>query len=101
MTKESENLIEIGASEWLIDAAQKREAAEAKPDEFVVYRQGLCFASVCSSLPEHEAIARMEGIPSGTSHGWSLADEPVNGHTSNIIPCDTKPQSHKHFLFSC
>ena len=43
------------------------KAITAEEDErFTVYTEGLCYASVCSNLPQEEVIARMRRRPSGT-----------------------------------
>lgn len=71
-------------------------------DDLTVYSMGLCYASVCTTLPDAEATSRMnlEHMP-GTSHGWQIADEPFRNGDPNGRPCDQRPASHRHLLFEC
>ena len=70
--------------------------------EFAVYREGLCFASVCTSLPDDEATACMPFA--GTDLGWQIADQPFNAgtphETPNGSPCPDYP-GNRHLLFEC
>ena len=70
--------------------------------EFAIYTEGLCFASVCTSLSDDEATARMP--LSGTSMGWQIADQPFNAgtprETPNGSPCPDYP-GNRHLLFEC
>ena len=68
--------------------------------EFVVYIEGLCFASVCSSLSQQEVEAKMKMHLCGTSTGWILDSEPFNNGMPNPSPCDQQPETHKHYLFA-
>ena len=101
--KESEKLKTIGASTELVEQMIQREAEETEPGAFVIYTEGLCFASVCSSLPQNEVEAKMRRVPSGTNSGWKFAhDHPTfSSGESNPCPCNEHPLTHKHFLFAC
>lgn len=68
-------------------------------DDFTVYSIGLCYASVCTSLPPEEAERRMNTeIPTGTAREWSIAQEPFATGADNPCPCEQKPETHKHYL---
>ena len=70
--------------------------------EFVVYSEGLCFASVCSSLGAERTAHRMRSeSPSGTENGWCLANEAFASGEPNPCPCNHYPKTHKHYLFEC
>lgn len=68
-------------------------------DDFVVYAEGLCFASACTSLSNEAAVARMPAA--GTSHGWQVSDENFRDGTPNGSPCNQRPETHRHLLFEC
>ena len=69
-------------------------------DDFVVYAEGLCYASVCSPLPQADVEARMAARLCGTQAGWALAEEPFQTGEPNPCPCDKRPATHKHYLFT-
>lgn len=69
---------------------------------FVAYSVGICYASVCTELSLKEATARLNcEQPTGLDHGWHIADEPFGSGESNPCPCNTHPETHKHYLFAC
>ena len=68
-------------------------------DEFVIYNESLCFASVCSSLPQPKVEAKMAAELCGTKIGWTFDAEPFKGGEPNPCPCNQKPDTHKHYLF--
>ena len=68
--------------------------------EFIVYFEGLCFASVCSSLSQQEVEAKMKMHLCGISTGWVLSDKGFAGGEPNPSPCDQQPETHKHYLFA-
>ena len=70
-------------------------------DDFTIYSMGLCYASICSSLPIEEVKTRMALEPTGISNKWTLAGESFKTGEPNPCPCDKKPETHKHYLFSC
>ena len=71
--------------------------------EFAIYIEGLCFASVCTSLSDERATARMPA--SGTRLGWRISDSPFNEgqphETPNGSPCPDYPDTNRHLLFEC
>ena len=81
---------------------QALEAAikSSEDEHLVVYREGLCYSSVCSDLPQVEVVARMAHRICGTTNGWTLAEENFNDGQPNPSPCDKRPATHKHFLFA-
>ena len=74
---------------------------DAQGEDFVVYTQGLCYASVCSALSRETTVQRMHSIPSGTTNGWTLADKGFSDGTSNPHPCEQQSETHQHYLFEC
>lgn len=91
----TDSFMGYGSPQALEDAIKEGEG----PD-FMVYGEGLLYASVCSSLPQEEVEARMAARPCGTSMGWTIseAEEFADGQ-SNPRPCDTDPETRKHYLF--
>ncbi len=79
----------------------QRDYDAAEGEEFNVYSMGLVYASVCSSLGDDATAKRMQALPSGTTQGHSLAvDATFATGQSNPCPCELKPQTHKHYLFT-
>jgi hypothetical protein len=72
------------------------------PSEFDAYSVGLCYASVCTSLPDDDAAQELNWKwPTGISSRWSVADEPFRDGSPNPTPCERNPETHRHVLFSC
>lgn len=69
--------------------------------EFVVYHEGLLFASVCSSLGKEETEQRMSGVLCGTTGGWMFSDQDFEEGKPNPVPCNEWPETHLHYLFVC
>lgn len=71
--------------------------------EFTVYSVGLCFASVCTSLPLKEATRRLNvEHPTGTRNEWKPSEDATfHSGEPNPCPCNTNPGTHKHYLFVC
>lgn len=80
--------------------AEQERFARLAGDELVVYREGLCYASVCMSLTDEQADALMATRPCGASRGGrrstgrSFADG--RPHPS---PCDREPDTRRHLLY--
>lgn len=72
-----------------------------EPTEFVIYSEGLFFASVCSSLSKEEVESRMRVTLCGTRNGWNLSLQSFKSGESNPCPCDKQPDTHQHYLFEC
>lgn len=72
--------------------------AEEGPD-FIVH-EALCFATVCSDLPQEEVEARMHRRPCGTRTGWAFSEAEFSPGIPNPCPCKDNPDTHKHYLFS-
>lgn len=68
--------------------------------ELEVYSEGICMASVCSSLSREEVVARMATRPTGTSGSWSLSADAFRDGKPNGGPCEETPGRH-HWLFEC
>lgn len=76
--------------------------ADGNGDDLTIYGEGICYASVCTSLPDDEVDARMAARPTGASHGWARsADATFAGGQPNPCPCDTEPATRRHILFEC
>ena len=71
--------------------------------EFEIYSVGVVNASVCSSLSPKETEERLNReSPSGLSNGWTLSDNKTfAGGEPHPCPCNTHPETHKHYLFHC
>lgn len=71
-----------------------------KTDEFERLGEGLCYVSVCTSLSDEDAAARVNEVPAGTSNGWTLSeDKEFADGTPHPTPCPDKPATHRHLLF--
>lgn len=71
-------------------------------DTFTAYAVGLVYASVCTSLTDTEATSRINTEhPTGVSSWWEIADEPFASGDPNGRPCDQRPATHRHLLFTC
>lgn len=70
---------------------------------FDVLAVGIVAASVCTSLSDEEATARLnETEPTRISSGWALSEDPTFADGSpNPQPCSLKPETHRHLLFNC
>ena len=68
--------------------------------EFIIYASGFVYSSVCTSMDDAAATARMNAIsPSGTETPWEIAAEPFRNGQANPHSCDTMPETHRHILF--
>lgn len=65
--------------------------------EFTRLREDLCWAQACTSLPDAQAVERMNEMPSGTSGGWTLSTDPQLAP----VPCADNPTTHRHLIFEC
>lgn len=82
---------------------QELEKAITKDEDadFIVYTEGICYSSVCSSLPVDEVVARMKRRLSGVGP-WTLSEaESFSEGEPNPCPCDQNPATHQHYLFVC
>ncbi|MGR6922602.1 hypothetical protein ACU635_50825 [[Actinomadura] parvosata] len=69
---------------------------------FDAYSVGLVCASVCTSLTDDQAAARLnEAHPTGITSRWEVADEPFANGDPNGRPCPDRPDTHRHLLFHC
>lgn len=57
----------------------------------------LLFTRACTSLSDDEATARVNLVPSGTSAGWVLCTE----EGMAPVPCQDKPETHRHLMWEC
>jgi hypothetical protein len=81
--------------------AEAQAAETKKVGEFTIYSEGFCFCSVCTSLTLEEAEERVNAQLLSVPTRWTLHDGPFKGGESNPCPCNKKPETHKHMLFSC
>lgn len=69
-------------------------------DDLTVYHEGLCYASVCTSLTDEQADAMMATRPCGTTGGWRRsADTHFAGGEPHPAPCDRDPDTRRHLLY--
>ena len=64
---------------------------------------GLCYATVCTSLPLEEVAAAVNrAAPTGISSPWGLSsDETFADGEPNPCVCPDHPETHKHYLLEC
>lgn len=69
--------------------------------DYVAYGVGLCYASVCTSLTDEEAAARLNlDQPTGVGRPWEISkDETFANGQPQPRPCDQFPDTHRHILF--
>lgn len=71
----------------------------------IPYSVGLLTASVCAenSLTPQEVQDEFNKIsPAGTMNGWKISDDThFREGATNPCPCDTHPETRKHYLFNC
>lgn len=83
----------------IIQAHADWEAAN-QSGELIVYSEGLCYASVCTSLDDEELDLRMAARPATATRGWVRSeDSHFTGGEPNPCPCDQRPDTHRHVLF--
>lgn len=77
----------------------KKKKSEAV---FEVYREGLCFMSVCTDMTPEEAETFAQTVrPSGTKRGWKLSeDKTFRTGEPNPCPCE-KHTGRIHILLDC
>lgn len=84
-----------------LNAAINPELPEVLEDDFIVYSEGICFASVCTTLSVDDATKELNTRrPSGLHHGWSLSKESFATGQSNPCACD-QDAARRHMLFNC
>lgn len=73
------------------------------PYDFRAYAVGIANASVCTSLTDEQATARLNTEhPTGIDSPWSISpDDTFASGQPNPRPCDDLPATHRHILFSC
>jgi hypothetical protein len=67
----------------------------------IIYANGLCYCSVCTSLTDVAELTRRVNKmnPTGVSP-WRVHDSPFRDGQANPHPCETRP-GRMHYLFSC
>lgn len=66
--------------------------------ETTVVREWVFQLRICTPLPDEEAVAWANANhASGTRDGWMLDDHPANAP----VPCDDKPDTHRHIMLEC
>ncbi|HYQ69048.1 hypothetical protein [Actinophytocola sp.] len=77
------------------------QPTDTTPD-FVLIGYGLVYASVCTSLDDEQATARLNmEWPTGISSRWTKSSDKFHGGYPNPRPCERKPDTHRHILFVC
>lgn len=71
----------------------------------VLYRAGLCYASVCAvndATPDEIRAAVNRAHPTGLDHGWDFSDdETFASGQPNPCPCNDLPATRQHWLMVC
>lgn len=73
-------------------------------EELIVYKNGLCYCSVCTNIQSRERIESLTNLknPTGISSRWVISkDETFRSGEPNPCPCETNPETHKHYLMEC
>lgn len=78
------------------DGEQRVEAPAA---DFDAYALGPSYASVCTTLADAEATARLNTTHPTRRSRWQIADEAFFGGQPNGAPCGKRPATHRHLLF--
>ena len=76
----------------------------SEKEEFIVYREGPCYASVCSNPPQAIVEARLRERREGLLDDlvWKLSKDLVFAtEEGNPHPCERNPETHTHYLFDC
>lgn len=80
------------------------KAEHSNPPEWWIYDWGPGFAHfknkvlVCSSLPSGDAVQRrLNAVMEGGREVYFLSPTNVGGEP-NPCPCDTAPDTHKHYM---
>ena len=70
--------------------------------EFEIYANRICSCSVCSSLGKKETIERTnEENSTEMDDKWTMANSDFADGTVNPHPCESSPDTHKHYLLVC
>lgn len=71
--------------------------------DFRAYAVGFVSASVCTSLTDEQATARLNAEqPTGIESPWQVADDVTFASGDpNPRPCHDWPDTHRHILFHC
>lgn len=91
---------------WAAEVERVAKAREDSHFELLGLPEGvgplamLCYSRCCTDLSDEDATARMNLVPSGTRHGWSLVTEDEAGNPLGPVACDEKP-GFRHLLFQC
>jgi hypothetical protein len=92
--------MELSESTKQIIKAHEDWQAANHASELVIYAEGLCYASVCTSLDDEELDRRMAARPATATRGWVRStDSHFAGGQTNPCPCDQRPETHRHVLF--
>ena len=86
-------------SKTIIRAHEEWQAANPA-NELMIYDEGLCYASVCTSLGDEELDRRMAARPATETRGWVRSEDThFVGGQPNPCPCEHRPETHRHVLF--
>lgn len=69
----------------------------AEIPNFEIIRSTVLMVQVCTSLTDLDEIRDRseQEIPCGTKYGWVYAD------VEQGVVCESRPTTHKHYLFRC
>ena len=76
---------------------ESEQRMSGKNGEFTAYAVGAVYASVCTSLNNAESTDRLNAEHPA---GWQIATEPFASGDPNGRPCNERPSTHRHLLFS-
>lgn len=82
---------------------ERLEKLKPKDTTFTVISYGMVCASVCTSLTNEEAAARLnEEVPTGIKSKWDISEDThfAGGKHTNPCACPDFP-GNRHILFKC
>ncbi len=69
-----------------------------------IYTEGPVCCSVCApvDMTPEEVTARVNiERPTGITSTWAVSDEDFASGQTNPTPCNSEPETHRHFLLKC
>lgn len=72
--------------------------------ELVIYSNGVVHCSVCTNVKDKKRVEELvnQKNPTGISSHWKISENKTFATgESNPCRCDTKPETHVHYLMEC
>lgn len=69
-------------------------------DTVTVIGEGLCYATVCTTLDDEAVDAAMAARPATVNRGWARStDATFATGQPNPCPCEQRPDTNRHVLY--